>query len=320
MALFPVGSAHAATADAASLTSATFSTQDNGTLSPQSHKVVVKLNKTKVYVGQKPSVKAVLVDGKKVSFSNFNFSGVIPSSVGKGSITAVGTGAYSGLSGTTKFKVVPHGTSLGAITPGVGSIKVAWGQQLNYTTGYQLQIATNSSFKSAKTFTIDKNTTTTVNVTGLKEKQLYYLRVRTYTSTSSGKIASPWSGMNSAVTKGTDVPKYQPTQKLKITKFYRAENYCSLSWTQAKSWYPYSVSASAKVSGYEVQWADNPRFNNHFSRTTFNQTDTGYVVTTLTRGETYYFRERLFNTVKAKTYYGPWSDVRSTASSSGGVG
>ena len=122
------------------------------------------------------------------------------------------------------------------------------------------------------------------------------------------------------VTKKKAVPKYQPTQKLKITYMKREGSVCVIGYTRASQWYQYTGSASGKVSGYEVRYSDDKSFKHYTMRTMFNQDDVYYRATALTKGKTYYFRVRLFNTVNAKTYYGPWSAVKSTASASGAAG
>lgn len=296
-------------------------------LTAQGHKLEITLNKTKVYVGQKPSVKSVLIDGKAANYKYLTFNGVIPRGAGIGKITAKGTknGPYEGLSATKKFKVIPYCTTLNSVTATVGGFKATWGLYTSYTTGYQLQYSTTSDFSSYKTITIANTNTTSKSVTGLKEKKTYYVRVRTYADTSDGRMVSPWSSKYSVTTKATQTQatsKYQPTQKLTITNLYRSGKYCKISHSMASSWYNYDGSASGKVSGYEVQYDDNKYFSSPTMRTTFDKYNTSYSTSTLSKNTTYYFRVRLFNTVKAKTYYGPWSAVKSTnsTSTSGAVG
>ena len=312
--------APAAASEQAPLASATFTTQGDTELTTQSG-VVLHLSKTVVYVGQRPSVKGVTYDGSNVT-GYFSFNGKIPPGAGVGSVTATGKQgtAFAGVTVTKEFKVRPYGVSLNSPTPLVGGFKATWGMNTNYTTGYQLQYATNNSFSSAKTITIKDNTTTTKSKTGLKEGAGYYVRVRAISSTSDGVMKSPWSNAAYVVTKKATVPEYQPTQKLKISYMKREGSVCTIGYTRASQWYQYTGAASGKVSGYEVQYADNKSFKNHTMRTTFDQSDVYFRAVALTKGKTYYFRVRLFNTVKAKTYYGPWSAVRSTDTASGAAG
>ena len=320
IALLP--SAPAAASEASPQNGAALSAQADLTLTAQaSHKVTVKLYKTKLYAGQTPSVKGVYVDGKKVDNKYFSFSGVLPKTVGIGYVKATGKSGtkYAGLSDTQKFTLRPYGTSVSA-TPLVGGFKANWGYQSSYTAGYQLQYSKSSSFSTKKTLTISDTATTSRTKTGLDEGTTYYLRIRTYSNTVDGKVYSPWSSTSSVTTKGQEVPKYQPTQKLKITRLWRSLNKAEVEWSQASSWYQYTGAASGKVSGYELQWDDNKNFSSPASRTTFYKSDYKYTITTLSKNTTYYFRVRLFNTVNAKTYFGPWSTVVSTSQAAHPVG
>ena len=311
----------AAAEESTPLTGATVASQDDNALATQAnHTIKVKLNKTRVYVGSKPSVTGVTVDGKAVSTSYFTFSGKIPSSVGKGSITATSKSGTSFGKGTTYFYVMPYGTSLGTIEPVVGGFTASWGSQTSYTAGYQLQISKNSNFSSAKKVTISDKYTTSRKVTGLEEGKVYYVRIRTFASTYDGNIYSPWSSYRSVVTKAVERSPYEPTQKLKFDTLSRNGRWCYIRWSEAKSWYYDSGAASSKVSGYELQWDDNKSFSSPAIWTTKSKGSYSHTIETLTPGTTYYFRVRLWNTVNAKTYYGPWSDIRSTATASQPVG
>lgn len=315
-AVLPCAQAQATTADESQAAAPT--------LTAQGHTVTIQLDKTKVYVGKKPNVKKVLIDGKAANYKYLTFSGVIPRGAGVGSITATGNKGtiYEGIKGTKKFKVVPRGTSIYSANALVGGFKASWNANTSYTSGYQLQYSLKSDFSSPKTVTIANNATTSKSVTGLKEKKTYYVRVRTYAMTSDGKMVSPWSSSYYVTTKAPaqTASKYQPTQKLSITKLYRSGKYCEIAHTMASSWYNYDGSASSKVSGYEIQYDDNKSFSSPTMRTTFDKFNTYYSTSTLSKNTTYYFRVRLFNTVKAKTYYGPWSAVKSTASTTHALG
>lgn len=78
-------------------------------------------------------------------------------------------------------------------------------KQTVQTTGYQIQYSTSSKFSSAKTKLITKNKTLSKNVTKLKKKKKYYVRVRTYKNVKvNGKtvrIYSNWSKVKTVKTK-----------------------------------------------------------------------------------------------------------------------
>ena len=69
-------------------------------------------------------------------------------------------------------------------------------------TGYQVKIATNSSFtKNVKIVTKKGYSNISKDVTGLKANKKYYVRVRTYKTVNGSKYYSPWSAYK---TRSTD--------------------------------------------------------------------------------------------------------------------
>lgn len=85
-------------------------------------------------------------------------------------------------------------------------VKVTWKKKTDVT-GYQIQISTSSKFKKAKTKTykVSKAKTTAKTIKSLKSKKKYYIRIRTYkTSTVNGKKVtkySSWSAKKSVKVK-----------------------------------------------------------------------------------------------------------------------
>lgn len=113
--------------------------------------------------------------------------------VGKYSVKITFKGNYSGTA-TKYFTVVPKGVSLSKLTASRGGLKAYWGKNTAQTTGYQVQIATNSGFTSGvKTYTVSKNTTTSKAISSLSRNKRYYVRVRTYKTAGSTKYYSAWS-------------------------------------------------------------------------------------------------------------------------------
>ncbi len=80
-----------------------------------------------------------------------------------------------------------------------------WKKQASQTTGYEIQYSTNSKFKGAKTLKGIKAKTTSKNVTKLKAKKKYYVRIRTYKTVKinekSVKLYSSWSKVKKVTTK-----------------------------------------------------------------------------------------------------------------------
>ena len=55
--------------------------------------------------------------------------------------------------------------------------------------------------KNKKTVTVKKNKTTSANVSSLKAKKKYFVRVRTYKTVNGKKIYSSWSKVKTIKTK-----------------------------------------------------------------------------------------------------------------------
>ncbi len=120
--------------------------------------------------------------------------------VGKASIVITFKGNYKGTK-TLIFKINPAGTTVKSLTAGKKSLKVAITKKTTQVTGYQIQYATNKSFKSAKTKYVTSYKTTSVTLKGLSAKKTYYVRVRTYKTVKGVKYYSGWSTMKYKKTK-----------------------------------------------------------------------------------------------------------------------
>ena len=122
-------------------------------------------------------------------------------SVGLATVTVVGDNDYSGSVKAT-FKIYPKKTSLIKVRPAKKALKITWKKQSVQTTGYQIQIALNRSFKKGKkTVTVKKAKTTYKTIKKLKAKKRYYVRIRTYKQAGKTKYYSAWSTVKSAKTK-----------------------------------------------------------------------------------------------------------------------
>ncbi len=112
--------------------------------------------------------------------------------VGKATVTITFKGNYSG---TKKlyFTINPAKTTVKSLTAGKKSLKVAITKKSTQVTGYQIQYATNKSFKSAKTKNVTSYKTTSVTLKGLSVKKTYYVRIRTYKTVKGVKYYSGWS-------------------------------------------------------------------------------------------------------------------------------
>ncbi|MGN0534315.1 MAG: fibronectin type III domain-containing protein [Eubacterium sp.] len=92
-------------------------------------------------------------------------------------------------------------------TASISSLKSSKSKQLTVKwkklncTGYQIQYSTSSKFKSPKTVTITKNSTTSKTVSKLKGKKKYYVRIRAYKTVNGTRYYGSWSKAKSVTTK-----------------------------------------------------------------------------------------------------------------------
>ncbi len=113
---------------------------------------------------------------------------------GKYKVTITFKGNYTGTK-TLYFTINPAKTKVLKITPAKKSLKVYVSKKSTQVSGYQIQYATNKSFKSAKTKNLTSYKTTSVTLKGLSAKKTYFVRVRTYKTVSGKKYYSGWSSI-----------------------------------------------------------------------------------------------------------------------------
>jgi len=107
------------------------------------------------------------------------------------------------------FVIRPQGTTLNKATPQKKAAKITWKRQakkmsVKRITGYQIQLSTNSKFKSGtnRTITVKGYKNTSKTVKKLKANKKYYVRIRTYYQCKDGfKAYSVWSKAKAVKTK-----------------------------------------------------------------------------------------------------------------------
>ncbi len=157
----------------------------------------VRLSKTSItWTGkaQKPSIIAKDSQGKDISNADYTASYSNNNNVGQATVTVTFKNNYAGTVVKT-FTILPKGTSITKVTSKKKGFTVRWKKQASQTTGYEIQYSANSKFKSAKTLKGIKAKTTSKNVTKLKAKKKYYVRIRTYKTVKiNGKLVKLYSG------------------------------------------------------------------------------------------------------------------------------
>lgn len=91
---------------------------------------------------------------------------------------------------TLKTPTKPSKVTISKLKTGSKYITAYWGKKTG--TGYEVQIATNSKFTKAKTYTITSYKTTSKKITKLKKGKTYYVRVRAY-KTYGSTLKGDWS-------------------------------------------------------------------------------------------------------------------------------
>ena len=167
-------------------------------------KCKISLSKTSyTYNGkaQKPSVTVKNASGTKLTTSSYTVTyakGL--KNVGIYKVTIKMKGNYTGTK-TASFVINPPKTSLTSVVAGSKRFTAKWSKKSTQVTGYQIQYATSSSFKSAKTVSVTSYKTVSKLVKSLKGKTRYYVRVRTYKTVGKTKYYSSWSTYKKVTTK-----------------------------------------------------------------------------------------------------------------------
>ncbi len=168
-------------------------------------KCKISLSKTSyTYNGkaQKPSVTVKNASGTKLTTSSYTVTyakGL--KNVGIYKVTIKMKGNYTGTK-TASFVINPPKTSLTSVVAGSKRFTAKWTKKSKQVvTGYQIQYATSSSFKRAKTVNVTSYKTVSKLVKSLKGKTRYYVRVRTYKTVDKTKYYSSWSTYKKVTTK-----------------------------------------------------------------------------------------------------------------------
>lgn len=155
----------------------------------------VKLNRTSyTYTGKtiRPSV-TVTVNGKKIGASAYKLYYKNNKNSGIGTVQVRGTGKYSRINKTLTFKILPPKTLLTGLKKANRSFTASWKKNIQ-ATGYQIQYAADSRFtKERKTVTVGKQSATRYKISGLKNKKIYYVRIRSYKRVGKKILYSSWS-------------------------------------------------------------------------------------------------------------------------------
>lgn len=121
--------------------------------------------------------------------------------VGEYKVSITFKGNYTGMV-LREFKIIPKSTTISKVKAGSKGFTVKWKKQNKQMKGYEVSYSTNKKFTNKKTV-IKKVSSkkTSLKVSKLKAKKTYYVRVRIFQNTKSGKIYSAWSEVKKVTTK-----------------------------------------------------------------------------------------------------------------------
>ena len=138
----------------------------------------------------------------KLTYSSSNKNVAVVSSTGKVTVKVGGyayitvkaseNGNYKSATVKTKIISAPRNFTSKDISKvkktGKTKVKISW-KALTGAKGYTVQLATNKSYKGAKTVKNSKNSAT---LTGLKKGKTYYVRISAYAKVSGKKYSNKW--------------------------------------------------------------------------------------------------------------------------------
>ena len=134
-------------------------------------------------------------DNKSVTVSKTGKVTVKARFIGNANITITSPASTNYTSVTKKIviKVMPTKTKFTSVTNSASKkMTLKWVKRSN-ATGYIIQYSTSSTFASAKTVRIDKNTTVSTTIGNLDKGKKYYVRIKTFRTVSGTKYYSGWS-------------------------------------------------------------------------------------------------------------------------------
>lgn len=120
--------------------------------------------------------------------------------VGKYALKLTFKGNYRGTINRT-YTIVPKATSISSVLSGKKTFTINWKKQTTESSGYEVQYATASSFKGAKTVAVTSSKITSKKIAAVTSKRKYYVRVCAYKKVGNTKYYSAWSGVKTVVVK-----------------------------------------------------------------------------------------------------------------------
>ncbi len=198
---------------AAALNSADGTTETNTSAKAQKT-FEVKLKKNKfTYNGkaQKPVIKAVYVNGKKIAKKYYKVTYKNNRRVGKGIVIVKGKGKYKGYQGSAEFNIELKKARITKLTSTkAGTFTISWKKDAQ-ARNFQLQYSRSKSFSSGvKNVWVGRSGKKLVK--GLTGNKAYYIRIRAFAKINGEEWYGPWSAIKSVVIKQKGTKTQAQTQ------------------------------------------------------------------------------------------------------------
>ena len=166
-----------------------------------------------VFTGSAVQPKVVIRDGETELQEGTDYSIELSDNihVGRGKITVYGAGKYSGDKSTT-FQIRPAGTVLTDVERSEGGFTVKWESlapkadaadaaaeetvldDIDVVDGYVIQYSTAEDFSSGnRSVSVNGADRASAEITGLEEKTVYYVRIRSFKADGDYRYFSSWS-------------------------------------------------------------------------------------------------------------------------------
>lgn len=242
----------------------------------------------------KPSIVArynnkTLEEGKDYSldYGENNLSG-------KGTITLVGTGNYTGKK-TVTFKIYPNKVSgVKVLSSTTSSLNIRWDKE-GGVTGYKIYRSTSKDGKYTEVAKVSNKSSNTYTDRGLVSGKTYYYKIRAYKTVDKENLYGAYSSVSSEKTK-------YPSQVKKLKQNSSYKTSVKLSWNKASYANGYSVYRATSKNGKYKRVAE---LN--------GSTNTKFTDKKVSPGKTYYYKVKAYIKVGKNRDYGAYSAILKTS-------
>jgi len=222
-------------------------------------------------------------------------------------------GSYRVVGSVKQYSALPHAISanpapvlapalplnLKAINTSSSSIRLSW-SKVEGASGYELFKATSINGAYSLLYRMSASYPYYTN-SSLATGETYYYKVISFLTVGNTRVYSDWSDLiSSELAPPTSVPVPAPLSPSNVKAISTSSSSIRLSWSKVE-----------EASGYEVYTATSS--NGAYSLLYRMSTSYPYYTnSSLTTGETYYYKVRSFLTVGNTRVYSDWSDVISS--------